>query len=405
MSCSPTTLNEALDYLRNIINSHGNKKILITDHKENFHKIITILEDIESSDNNNPEEKEQFRALYSKQQKELKSLSEQNKDLNTLANQQQIEIEQLKSEITKIKAQKYDEISNKKYESNNMIPTTSTFAQAVKNNRAIINNTIQRKDHVVIITPKEDNLSKDSNQTIAILKEKIDTKTTLDNGLRIERFQPARGKKCLIKCNSEQDVEKICNILNNDDKIIAKKPTKKNPRVMIVGISKDILGQEILDLIKAQNPNINEFLLQNHNEFMKIIFDKPDRVGTKFAIVETSPALWKIIIDGKRLFIGHKACPVRNRVSVLQCFNCQRFGHSANNCQNKTVCGNCAGEHKTESCKQSISKCTNCDRANNLKRTTDHPTENLNTNHRAYNTRCPQYQKEIAAATKYYHYG
>lgn len=392
MSGSPTTLDEALKYLRDLINSHGNKKISISDQKEHIQGVIATLEDIKSSSIDKSAEKERLQACYTQQQNELLKLTEENK--------------RLKEEITKLKAQKYDEITSKVPKFNEISCTSSSYAEMARVNRSRPDNTIQRNSHVVIIAPKEENLSKDSNQTIAIAKEKINIKTASQNGLRIEKFQPARGKKCIIKCSSEKDVDKICNILNNDNVITAKKPVKKNPRIMIIGISKDIPAKEIPVLIKAQNPKVENLLEQNPSESMEIIFDKDDRVGTKFAILSTTPALWKLMIDEKRLFIGHKSCPAKNRVSVFQCFKCYRFGHSAEACQNSTSCGNCAGNHETKKCKSPTYKCSNCDRINGYNRgKTNHNSELLNTDHRAFYMRCPQYQRQIAESTKYYHYG
>lgn len=405
MASSPTTLSEALDYLRKLINIHGNTKITINDHKDNFQKIITIVEDATSTSSDKSEENERLCSLFDQQQKELEKSIEENEQLKDLSNQQQKEIVNLKDEIIRVKAQNYDKIIGKAVNSIGTVQTSKSYSDMVKANISEQINSTRRSNHVVIISPKEDSISKDSNQTVAIAKEKINIKTTIDNGLRIEKFQPASSRKCIIKCNSEKDVEKICCILKDDDMILAKKPVKKNPRIMIVGISKDISRKEIVAFIIAQNPNVASLLEQDKKEFMKIIFDKEDRVGTKFAILETSPKLWKMIIDGKYLFIGHKSCHVKNRISVLQCYNCYRFGHNADNCENPTTCANCSGNHKTEDCKSSSYKCCNCERAKTTNNKNNASSDIVNTTHRAFNVRCPQFQKEIASATKYYHYG
>nr|XP_027196978.1 uncharacterized protein LOC113791400 [Dermatophagoides pteronyssinus] len=289
MASSPTTLSEALDYLRKLINIHGNTKITINDHKDNFQKIITIVEDATSTSSDKSEENERLCSLFDQQQKELEKSIEENEQLKDLSNQQQKEIVNLKDEIIRVKAQNYDKIIGKAVNSIGTVQTSKSYSDMVKANISEQINSTRRSNHVVIISPKEDSISKDSNQTVAIAKEKINIKTTIDNGLRIEKFQPASSRKCIIKCNSEKDVEKICCILKDDDMILAKKPVKKNPRIMIVGISKDISRKEIVAFIIAQNPNVASLLEQDKKEFMKIIFDKEDRVGTKFAILETSP--------------------------------------------------------------------------------------------------------------------
>lgn len=54
----------------------------------------------------------------------------------------------------------------------------------------------------------------------------------------------------------------------------------------------------------------------------------------------------------------------KNNREVLQCYNCQAFGHVSNNCHRKPNCLKCAGEHNTRDCptkdKIDIPKCINC---------------------------------------------
>ncbi|KAH9422644.1 hypothetical protein DERP_003321 [Dermatophagoides pteronyssinus] len=67
-------------------------------------------------------------------------------------------------------------------------------------------------------------------------------------------LQPVSGKKCLIKCNSEKDVEKICNIL----KMTTKSPQKNQQRKIREYGSWNFEGyrekEQIPTLIKAKIP-------------------------------------------------------------------------------------------------------------------------------------------------------
>ena len=44
----------------------------------------------------------------------------------------------------------------------------------------------------------------------------------------------------------------------------------------------------------------------------------------------------------------------------LQCYNCQRIGHTASTCNTKTRCMLCGGEHEKKDCKSLIFKCAGC---------------------------------------------
>ena len=48
------------------------------------------------------------------------------------------------------------------------------------------------------------------------------------------------------------------------------------------------------------------------------------------------------------------------KIPVLQCLNCQKYGHFAKYCKNKTVCVNCAADHNRKDCKTKQPKCANC---------------------------------------------
>lgn len=44
----------------------------------------------------------------------------------------------------------------------------------------------------------------------------------------------------------------------------------------------------------------------------------------------------------------------------LQCFNCNKFGHTSKNCVHATTCRKCAGEHNYRSCTATWRACINC---------------------------------------------
>lgn len=73
----------------------------------------------------------------------------------------------------------------------------------------------------------------------------------------------------------------------------------------------------------------------------------------------------KIIFDGQhlpdRVYLFYNALRVDVFIfPVIQCLNCLRFGHMADQCKGKTRCGKCALEHKTSDCKVSSTVCINC---------------------------------------------
>lgn len=70
----------------------------------------------------------------------------------------------------------------------------------------------------------------------------------------------------------------------------------------------------------------------------------------------------------KKVYLGYMSYPVRMYVpKPLRCFNCQRFGHIANNCKEKKRCARCGGEHDYGKCGTGVQpKCCNCGGSHNV---------------------------------------
>ena len=62
-----------------------------------------------------------------------------------------------------------------------------------------------------------------------------------------------------------------------------------------------------------------------------------------------------------KILIGYIKCKTEPLRTVLQCFKCQKVGHTHFNCKNETVCLKCSGNHSIKECDQSNKiKCSNC---------------------------------------------
>jgi len=76
-------------------------------------------------------------------------------------------------------------------------------------------------------------------------------------------------------------------------------------------------------------------------------------------VLETLPDVF-CKLENKKVFIGMSRCSVKLHTAQTQCYNCQRFGHTAAKCNDKPKCKNCAGEHDSRTCKADFHKCANC---------------------------------------------
>ena len=63
----------------------------------------------------------------------------------------------------------------------------------------------------------------------------------------------------------------------------------------------------------------------------------------------------------KRVYIYFTTSEVEPyRILILQCRNCQKYGHYSKFCSNPTVCLVCAGNHPSQECTSKVTKCHNC---------------------------------------------
>lgn len=99
-----------------------------------------------------------------------------------------------------------------------------------------------------------------------------------------------------------------------------------------------------------------------------------------------------------KVFIEWEACRIKDYVDVARCFKCQRYGHVAKFCTNKTeTCSFCAGEHDFKTCKKERkenAKCVNCTREG--KTDVKHPSSWRG---------CPAYEKAVKRHNEQIDYG
>lgn len=63
----------------------------------------------------------------------------------------------------------------------------------------------------------------------------------------------------------------------------------------------------------------------------------------------------------KNVTLGFLSSSVREYVpKPMRCYNCQRFGHTANACKGRRRCARCGEDHEYGHCNHEQPKCCNC---------------------------------------------
>jgi len=165
-------------------------------------------------------------------------------------------------------------------------------------------------------------------------------------------------------------------------------------------------------MIKQQNQSIRDVLESDMSEEDKkfdVVAVKPlkSNLSVFRATIRVSNVIRSVIAKQRdRLCVGTQTiCRVWDNFYVTRCYNCQQFGHMAENkegvkCPNTAVCGHCAGQHETRACGHkpdyapSAASCINCKSA----KLADYK-------HPAYWHECPvlvDYQRKLKSSIPFY---
>ena len=337
---------------------------------------------------------------------------------NTNNNNQEVnalrqEIEALKQELLTVKAQKYDEFRlgyaqerNTTNRNDNNSPGDGeqprrSYAQACRIEvRPPAVKLPAKTSHVVVIQPKADDGSiTDSTQTLQLFQIGVDPKTLMKEKICIKSKKLTSKKRVVVSCGSRDECQALCDAMAGDKFITATIPKKKKPLVQILGIDMNIPKEEIFGYVVNQNDALGDCAECS----FEVKFEKTDRFGSKFAVAEVDPKLYKRLLEVKKVCIGHTACPVKERIRVMRCYQCHRFGHIKKDCRSEVVCVVCAGPHEAKDCKETDVKCSNCDWVNEKRK--QRKQQPLECDHRADNKTCPQFQRMCRIVESQYDFG
>lgn len=184
-----------------------------------------------------------------------------------------------------------------------------------------------------------------------------------------------------IKCKTDEDAKKLEATLKTKygADISITRVRDSDPKFKIVGV-----------VMPDSNPTQFILNLKEQNEWLKNVelnyvehFEVPNKRGSYTNIVLSCevPTLRRVLEKGE-VICGLDMKKVFEYIDIVQCFNCQRFGHVASTCKATPCCKYCAGDHQSKLCddKESFS-CANCIRENKNG-------ANYGIKHRATDERC-----------------
>ena len=196
-------------------------------------------------------------------------------------------------------------------------------------------------DFIVYIFGKSENITK---------LNPIKTKNLLINSIGSVNNTYIIAKKYLkIYCKTAQQKDKLQHLKFLGDIAIEESISKNTTtnsathKAVIVGVPASITTAEICSETGAIMA-INLYKGQGANKTL---------TSAVLLIYELTPPEYTYLGFNRYLLHDYKPKPMR-------CYNCQRYGHTANNCNNKQTCPACGDNHKFEHCTAGSKKCVNC---------------------------------------------
>lgn len=197
--------------------------------------------------------------------------------------------------------------------------------------------------------------------------------------LHVTGFRKTRNGGVIISTESKDDVEKLKRSQQlTKSGLTIEEPTKRNPRIIILGVPSTLTDTELKDCIFEQNladklPNMSRDEILSSMKFSHKSGKK--NTPTCNFVLEVPASIRKALISQQRVYVNWSSYPVRDFTLVTRCFNCQQYGHASTTCRETTpTCSHC-GElgHAANDCtkKEETPKCATCLR---YKKTSSHKT-------------------------------
>lgn len=172
--------------------------------------------------------------------------------------------------------------------------------------------------------------------------------------------------------------------------IIINPVTTPQPRIRMVGLqfTGNLHNDEIAEQIREQNAWLLEadFKIIDHYE----VTTKNSKYVNAIATCDLETQ--RLLLDRGTIVFGFSSCKVYEDIRTLQCFKCQRFGHTSRDCNQLDRCKFCAENHESIKCKKKteLPICANCTDANKQG-------EKYRTRHRSTDQNCQSRSQRIDA--------
>ncbi|CAI6371685.1 unnamed protein product [Macrosiphum euphorbiae] len=148
------------------------------------------------------------------------------------------------------------------------------------------------------------------------------------------------------------------NALRRTSNLAKRKPPL--PRLIISGVDRLLEGHVLSWSLVNQNREHLGLSTEDEAGIKPLFKTGPrDRISANW-VIEARPETFAKL-ENKSAYLGFSKCRIKLYSSILQCYNCQRYGHTAARCRAKEpTCRNSSVSHDSRNCRSESVRCTNC---------------------------------------------
>lgn len=209
----------------------------------------------------------------------------------------------------------------------------------------------------IAVCPADPQKLKTSEATRAELQASVNPA-----GLNVKALRRGPKAGLILEMEGEDSIARLKAKLPSSLKV--EEPRKRLPRVIIFDAPADTKVEQVresLQHLAGESDGMGDAIQQT-----RVCFDtKPNR-AVKNLVVEVHLKIRHVLLRVERVFISWNSCRVRDYLVSTRCFKCQRYGHVAKHCREKSdTCDHCpASGHSFKDCprKQEAPVCANCKR-------------------------------------------
>lgn len=240
---------------------------------------------------------------------------------------------------------------------------------------------IRKPNPVVVVRPKEGVQVEDVR---AELRKKVDARH-----LNVKRGTSGKDGEVVIALKDEESVkllkENVEKNMGGQYDVNIRENLK--PTIKLIGMSEEWNDEELKGTLVDQNEAFDNL---KHFKLCRTYCNQKLRFNNVSVIIELDAETFTRVMNEERLNCGWDRCRVVDGLQVMRCYRCCAFNHKSKDCKASTPsCPICSENHLVQECKSNSKECVNCKKMNSVRNLS------LDTDHAAWDEKCPVYQRQL----------